>query len=116
MFSAAALALACSDRKTPRDFSEEAERICRDYCSINVRCLDPSMFETESECADMCLEDEVLFEDSPCGATYRNALDCVAQLETCAEYEDANNTHLEHYTCQAEKMAFVLCVTASNDG
>ena len=112
---AAALAAACGERTTPRDFSAEADRICRDYCAMNVACHEPAIFEQESECREVCLDNELLFEDSECGASRRAGLDCVAQTETCADYRDTNNVNAETYTCQVEKLAFVELQCGSAD-
>jgi hypothetical protein len=100
--------LACSARvvDVERDFTEEVERLCVDFCTMNLDCHEPPWFETYGDCEHACLHAAYVYNDTVCGHARRALLECVGSTETCELYNDANNVFAEDYTCKAEKDHF----------
>jgi len=93
---------ACSARPVDRDFTQEVEKICADYCSINLACREPPWFESYEECEDLCLETPYVYNDTECGEARRALTECVGSTATCEVYNDTLNVHADDYTCKAE--------------
>lgn len=106
LFALVGAALSCGDRTIepePEDFTEEVERICADYCEINLACREPPWFESYQECEHVCLHLAYIYNDTPCGAAMRAVHECIGSQPTCDLYNDTFNVHAEQYTCKAEK-------------
>lgn len=85
------------------DFTEEVERICADYCEMNLACHEPPWFDTYDECETTCLGTAYVYNDTACGEARRAIFECVGATATCEEYNDTNNVHADNYTCKSEK-------------
>ena len=99
------VALSCGDRTIdpePEDFTEEVERICADFCEVNLECRDPPWFESYAECEHVCLHLGYIYNDTPCGEAMRAWHECIGSQPTCELYNDTLNVHAEQYTCKAE--------------
>jgi hypothetical protein len=99
---------ACSDRSGDyhEDFTQEVERICEDYCAMNLACREPPAFESVDECESICLDTPYLYNDSTCGQAERDMYACIASTATCDLFDDTYNVHAESYTCKPEKDRF----------
>jgi hypothetical protein len=98
--------VSCGDRliePEPADFTEEVERICADYCEVNLACREPPWFESYQECENVCLHLAYIYNDTPCGQATRDEIECIGSQPTCELYNDTLNVHAEQYTCKAEK-------------
>jgi hypothetical protein len=84
------------------DFTEEVERVCADYCEINLACREPAWFESYDACEQTCLHATYIYNDTPCGEAMRAIMTCVGSQPTCELYNDTLNVHADEYTCQAE--------------
>ena len=104
-----AVIAACSGRTvdTEVDYTQEVEQICEDFCTINLACHEPPVFESQVQCRDTCTELAYIKNDTACGEAHREFMACVAATTTCAEYNDTNNVDADNYTCKAEKTAFI---------
>jgi hypothetical protein len=104
--------LACSARvaEIERDFTEEVERLCVDFCTMNLACHEPPWFETYEECEQVCLNTAYVYNDTACGQARRDMLECAGLLETCELYNDDD-------VCKAEKDDYVglQCGTSDED-
>lgn len=115
LIGAVACALTCGGRQTSADFSDEVDRICDNFCEMNLRCHEPPLFADESECHEVCVGQAYVMNDTDCGAAQRAQLDCVGHTQTCAAYNDTNNVDAETYTCQTETLAFVTICGSSDE-
>lgn len=97
---------ACNARSADppeEDFTEAVERICNDYCSMNLACREPAAFENYQECEDICLESAYIYNDTDCGQALRDVFECIGSTSTCELFDDTYNVHADDYTCNAEK-------------
>lgn len=100
------LGLGCAERPAnpAKDFSDEVEQICADYCEQALACLPPDeQFETYGDCEGRCLTLGYIYNDSACGEAIRDAFACIGSTSTCEAFLDTNNVNAKSYTCQAEK-------------
>lgn len=117
IFVAATVVGACGPGQfgEDEDFTAEVERICADYCEINLACREPPFFESYEECEHNCLHSAYIYNDTECGRATRGEIECVGSQPTCELYNDTLNIHADKYTCQAEHERRVDVMKACQD-
>lgn len=101
----ASAGLACSARPADyhEDFTAEVERLCADYCEMNLACRAPPAFANYDECEDACLGLDYVYNDTTCGEAHRAMIECIGSQPTCELFMDTYNVSADDYTCKAEK-------------
>ena len=96
-------------------FTAEVERMCANYCALNLECQEPPAFEGYDECESYCLGLSYVYNDTECGEAKRAKFECIGSQPTCELYDDTQNVHADEYTCKAEKDAFTSLNCGDSD-
>lgn len=103
----------------PEDLEPHSEltatEACTARCEVRSTCDPGATNPDASECFDVCMDLDVVGQDSACGEAKREFLACIGALE-CDDYADAMTPDADHDPCAATRLAFAALECGAMEG